>query len=75
MASVAVAARDMVSVLTAHIYTVCPLAIPCLPSSQTTDETEFMKGLGMLQDARTGEFESFDRYLSRTEVSRCRSLQ
>lgn len=67
MAAVSVAARDINSVLQAHVYSVCPLAIPSLPSLGH-DETAFMKGLGMLQDDTTGEFESFERYLSRTEV-------
>ena len=55
-------------ILAAHIYTVCPTAIPKLPSP-TTDASEdaLMKSLGMSKDKK-GEYETFDRFLTRTEV-------
>ena len=72
---VAANVKDMIPVLTAHIYTVCPTAIPTLPS--TTDDTNtntndseednFMIQLGMIRQ-KDGNFETFERFLSRTEV-------
>ena len=72
---VAASVKDMIPVLTAHIYTVCPTAIPTLPS--TTDDTNintnnseednFMIQLGMIRQ-KDGNFETFERFLSRTEV-------
>ena len=53
----------------AHIYTVCPLAVPTLPTpSENASEDEFMESLGMLK-LKDGSFETFERFLSRTEVS------
>lgn len=61
--------KELVPILAAHIYTVCPTAIPTLPSiSPSASEEELMLGLGMLRDKK-GEFETFDRFLRRTEVS------
>ena len=72
---VAANVKDMIPVLAAHIYTVCPTAIPTLPS--TTDDTNtntnnseednFMIQLGMIRQ-KDGNFETFERFLSRTEV-------
>ena len=54
---------------TAHLYTVCPTAIPVLPTpASDCSETELMESLGMNKDSKTGEYESFDKFLSRTEV-------
>jgi hypothetical protein len=61
--------KEFVPVMAAHIYTVCPTAIPTLPTlKHDASEDEVMSSLGMLKD-KTGEFETFPRFLSRTEVS------
>lgn len=60
--------------LEAHLYSHCPMAIPSLSlmtSSSSTDggggeEDELMESLGMMRDKK-GEFESFDKFLNRTE--------
>jgi GLE1-like protein len=70
---VAANVKDIIPVLTAHIYTVCPTAIPTLPSTTSSgnnnnsDEDDFMIQLGMIRQ-KDGNFESFERFLSRTEV-------
>lgn len=59
--------KDVIPVLTAHIYTVCRIAIPSLPDSvSNASEDEFMLSLGMLRD-KNGDFESWDRFSARTE--------
>jgi hypothetical protein len=61
--------KDINPILAAHIYTVCPVAIPALPSpAKDASEDEFMESLGMLRE-KNGEFETFEKFLSRTEVS------
>lgn len=61
--------KELVPILAAHIYTVCPTAIPALPSlAPDASEDDVMASLGMLKD-KNGEFETFDKFLSRTEVS------
>ena len=61
--------KELVPIMAAHIYTVCPTAIPTLPTLKAdASEDEVMSSLGMLKD-KTGEFETFPRFLSRTEVS------
>ena len=68
LANVSVQHKDLRPVLTAHIYTVCPIAVPTLPTpSEDASEDELMESLGMLK-GKDGEFESFERFLSRTEV-------
>jgi hypothetical protein len=68
LALVSVDNKDLAPVLAAHIYTVCPTAIPTLPTpSSDCSEEELMQNLGMLKGAN-GEFETFDRFLARTEV-------
>jgi hypothetical protein len=60
--------KDLGPVLAAHIYTVCPTAIPTLPTpSPNASEDELMESLGM-QKKEDGTFESFERFLHRTEV-------
>jgi hypothetical protein len=67
-ALVSVDNKELVSVLAAHIYTVCPTAIPTLPTpSSDASEEELMQSLGMLK-GKNGEFETFERFLARTEV-------
>ena len=61
--------KDFVPILAAHIYTVCPTAIPKLPSvSEDASEEALMESLGMAKD-KNGEYETFSRFLLRTEVS------
>lgn len=70
VALVSVDAKDFVPVMTAHIFTVCPTAVPTLPlPSDDASEDELMESLGMLR-GKGGEFESFERFLSRIEVKR-----
>ena len=69
LARVASESKDLIPVLTAHIYTVCPTAIPTLPKLEhEASEEELMTSLGMLR-GKDGQFETFERFLSRTEVS------
>ncbi len=64
------ASKDFNILITAHVYSVCPTAIPTLPSpDQGASEQELMESLGMQKDKK-GEYETFDRFLARTEVSR-----
>ena len=68
LALVSVENKDINPILAAHIYTVCPVAIPALPTpSKDASEDEFMESLGMLRE-KSGEFETFEKFLSRTEV-------
>lgn len=58
---------DFEGVFSAHVYTVCPTAIPTLPApKKDASEDDVMASLGMLRD-KNGEFESFPKFLSRTE--------
>eukprot|EP00934_Nitzschia_sp_Nitz4_P009363 Nitzschia sp. Nitz4//scaffold2_size372955//204365//207159//NITZ4_000433-RA/size372955-snap-gene-0.34-mRNA-1//1//CDS//3329546808//9353//frame0 len=67
LAMVSVANEELVPILAAHIYTVCPTAIPTLPTpAPNCSEEELMSSLGMLKD-KNGQYETFDRFLSRTE--------
>jgi hypothetical protein len=60
--------EDFITLLQAHIYMVCPTAIPSLPKpSPDCSEVELMESLGMIKD-KHGTFESFERFLARTEV-------
>lgn len=68
LALVSLENRDVAPVLAAHIYTVCPTAIPSLPDpAPNATEEELMESLGM-QKKPDGSFETFERFLSRTEV-------
>ena len=59
--------KDLCPILAAHIYTVCPVCIPRLPSDVSSESDEaFMEELGMLRKP-DGEFETFERFLTRTE--------
>ena len=68
LAIIAADHRDFVPMMAAHVHTVCPIAIPTLPEPGAS-ENDFMAGLGMIKDKKTGDFETFDRFLTRTEVS------
>ena len=62
------AGKEFILILQAHIYTVCPTAIPNLPApAHDCSELELMESLGMSKN-KDGEFETFDRFLARTEV-------
>ena len=68
LALVAAEHKDVVNVLHAHIFTVCPTAIPRLPKiSSDASEEELMESLGMIK-GKDGQYESFERFLGRTEV-------
>ena len=68
-AQVSLENKEIPPMLAAHIYTVCPTAIPQLPSpSPDASEDELMESLGMIK-GKDGQFETFQRFLSRTEVS------
>lgn len=68
LAMISLENKELVPIFAAHIYTVCPTAIPTLPTpAPGASEEELMSSLGMLKD-KNGEYETFDRFLSRTEV-------
>jgi len=68
LVSVSLETKDLNPVLAAHIYTVCPIAIPSLPTpAEDASEDEVMESLGMLKN-KDGNFETFERFLGRTEV-------
>lgn len=61
--------KELVPILAAHVYTVCPIAIPTLPKlSKNASEDELMESLGMSKD-KNGQYETFEHFLTRTEVS------
>lgn len=61
-------AKEFANTLMAHFYTVCPIAIPTLPTPSKGDDGEkLMESLGM-QKGKNDEYETFDRFLARTEV-------
>jgi hypothetical protein len=63
----AIVPSDFSTLLVSHIYSVCPTAIPTLPTpAHGCSETELMESLGMMKN-KDGEFETFDRFLARTE--------
>lgn len=61
-------AKDLLIFVQSHLFTVCPILMPSLPTENVKDmnETEFMESLGMAKTT-IGEFETFERFLSRTE--------
>lgn len=67
LAIVSLENKELVPILAAHIYTVCPIAIPVFPKpGSNASEDDLMSSLGM-QKGKDGEFESWDRFASRTE--------
>lgn len=69
LALVSTQVKELLPILAAHIYTVCPTAIPTLPKvTKNESENELMESLGMAKGP-DGEYETFDRFLTRTEVS------
>lgn len=76
-AQVSVHCEEIGPVLEGHLYTVCPTAIPTLSldkdggggkGKDDENNDNLMESLGMIRD-KDGEFESFDKFLHRTEVS------
>jgi hypothetical protein len=68
LAMVSVQNKNLANVLAAHVYTVCPTAIPTLPTPKAdASEDDVMTGLGMQRNKKTGDFESFPQFLARTE--------
>ena len=64
---VSVEHKDVIPVLAAHVYTVCHAAIPRLPKiTEDATDDEVMETLGMLR-GKDGNFETFERFLARTE--------
>ena len=79
-AQVSVHCEEIGPVLEGHLYTVCRMAIPALSLDKTGGDAEnennknnnddfLMESLGMIRD-KNGEFESFEKFLHRTEVSK-----
>jgi hypothetical protein len=67
LAMVSEEAKDFAVVMAAHIYTVCPTAIPSLPHiAPDASEEELMESLGMLR-LKDGKYETFEKFLARTE--------
>jgi hypothetical protein len=74
LAIVSIENKELVPIMAAHIYTVCPTAIPKLPTPKDdASEEELMTSLGMSK-SKDGEFETFSRFLLRTEVSVTNSI-
>ncbi|KAL9187286.1 hypothetical protein ACHAXT_001389 [Thalassiosira profunda] len=68
-ARVSTMCEEVGPVLEGHLYTVCPTAIPTLSLTSAREgegDDELMEGLGMIRD-KDGNFESFDKFLNRTE--------
>ena len=60
--------KELSLIISAHIYLVCPSAIPRPPTvSKGMSEIELMDSLGMKKLSDDGTYESFDRFLNRTE--------
>ena len=56
LSMIATEQKEIIPILAAHIYTVCPIAIPLLPKvSKDASEDDVMTGLGMQRDKKTGE--------------------
>ena len=67
LATASVQVKELVPLLASHFYTACPATMPALPEDvEGDDENALMESLGMLKD-KTGEYETFDRFLTRTE--------
>jgi len=67
LTSISVEVKEFTPLLAAHLYTACPATIPMLPDiADNASETALMDGLGMIKDKK-GEYETFDRFLTRTE--------
>ncbi|KAL3791419.1 hypothetical protein ACHAW5_005793 [Stephanodiscus triporus] len=75
-ASVSVRCAEICPLLEGHLYRVCPTAVPALSlvrgdrgggnGNNNNDGEYLMESLGMIRD-KNGEFESFDKFLHRTE--------
>jgi len=56
---------EFIPVMEAYIYDVCPLALPT-PLGKESSKEDFSKKIGMKKN-KDGEYESFERFLQRTE--------
>ncbi|KAL3916838.1 MAG: hypothetical protein SGILL_004997 [Bacillariaceae sp.] len=66
LSMISVENKDLNPILEAHVYTVCPTAIPVLPAPKPdATEDEVMTELGMQK--KNDKFESFPAFLARTE--------
>ncbi|KAL3792804.1 hypothetical protein HJC23_002611 [Cyclotella cryptica] len=74
-AMVSTQCEELTDVLEGHLYVVCPMGVPVLEmqlegseveQSDRSDEEKWMESLGMVRE-KSGEFESFDKFLHRTE--------
>ena len=69
LAAVSKDSKEFVPILAAHFYTISPMVIPSLPKpSSSSSQDELMESLGMMKN-KDGDFETFERFLSRTEVT------
>jgi hypothetical protein len=67
LTSISAEVKEFIPLLAAHVYTACPATIPTLPDiANDASETALMDGLGMIKDKK-GDYETFDRFLTRTE--------
>ena len=67
LTSISAEVKEFIPLLAAHLYTACPATIPMLPDiADDASETALMDSLGMIKDKK-GEYETFDRFLTRTE--------
>ena len=69
--------EELNKLLEGHLYGVCPMGVPVLDMDDEVDlegstggssDDRWMESLGMIRD-KNGDFESFDKFLHRTEVS------
>ena len=67
--------EEFITMLQSHIYMVCPTAIPTLPKPLPgSSEVDLMESLGMIKD-KNGSYETFERFLGRTEVRKVARLK
>lgn len=61
--------KEIPLLVEAHFYTACPpCCIPAIPTiGKDMKEDEFMEALGMKKSESSGEFETFDQYLTRMQ--------
>jgi len=65
VATVASKVPEFVPIFEAYVYDTCPLALP-VSFENENDQKDFSESLGMKKE-KDGEFESFERFLQRTE--------
>ena len=76
-ALISIHCEELDELLQGHLYGVCPMGVPVLEMEEEVDregstgdssDDRWMESLGMIKD-KNGEFESFDKFLHRTEAS------